>query len=293
MELITENCMPHIKVPELSPEEKALPSSRFYTDYPLYPPNPLQQQILNAGPMDVKDAIPVERWLDLLQVHGYPNVVYGYTMMPDGSGFYIEYSVMPPTWKSAWRRWYGKWYNQYSKSMKDKGLGNMRYKIWNPVDHWDHKFINGENDKDGVWSLETLDLGAGGDPSKGIPAISHQIDLRDYGLTEEKQKELEAADCRAEAVYEEFFDNDGNQLPGHHLVLRFSRPCPLGGRESINCEWMGYYPKDGKIIRDPETPVDETYLKNVITHNTIERAHLLQVLPDLYEAYKDLPMDED
>ena len=30
--------------------------------------------------------------------------------------------------------------------------------------------------------------------------------------------------------------------------------------------------------------VDETYLKNVITHNTIERAHLAQVLPDLYEA---------
>lgn len=129
MELITENCMPHIKVPELSPEEKALTSSRFYTDYPLYPPNPLQQQILNAGPMDVKDALPVENWLDLLQIHGYRNVMYGYTMMPDGSGFYIEYSVMPPTWKSAWRRWYGKWYNQYSKSMKGKKLGNLRYKI--------------------------------------------------------------------------------------------------------------------------------------------------------------------
>ena len=47
------------------------------------------------------------------------------------------------------------------------------------------------------------------------------------------------------------------------------------------------------ILRDEETPVDETYLKNVLTHNTIERAHLYQVLPDLYEAYKDLPMDAD
>lgn len=84
-----------------------------------------------------------------------------------------------------------------------------------------------------------------------------------------------------------------SMVPGHHLVLRFSRPCPLGGRESINCEWMGWYPKGGRIVRDPDTPVDEGYLKNVITHNTIERAHLLQVLPDLYEAYKDLPIDED
>lgn len=278
--------MSYYKLPELSPEEKKMPASRFITDYPLLPPNPLLQQILDAGPMDVKDAIPVENWLDLLQIHGYRNVMYGYTMMPDGSGFYIEYSTSPVTWQGKWRRWYGTWYNRYSKSMKP-GQGNLRYKIWNPLDHWDHKFVNGENDKDGVWSVETLDLGQGGDPSKGMPAVSHQIDLRDYGLSEERYQELLAADCRAEACQEEF---DG---PGHHLVLRLSRPCPLGGRESINCEWMGYYAKDGRIIRDEETPVDETYLKNVLTHNTIERAHLYQVLPDLYEAYQDLPMDAD
>lgn len=273
-------------VPELSEEEKALPSSRFYTDYPLFKPNPIQQQILDAGPMDVKYAIPVEKWLDWISPTGYPEVVYGYTMMPDGSGFYIEYSTTAPTWQGAWRRWYGKWYNRYSKGMP-KGKGNLRYKIWNPIDHWDHKFVNGEDDKDGVWSMETLDLGKTGDASKGVAAVSHNINLLDYGMTKERMAELEAADCRVEACWEEF---DG---PGHHLVLRFSRPCPLGGRESINCEWMGYYPIDGKIVRDADTPVDEEYLKNVLTHNTIERAHLAQVLPDLYEAYHDLPMDAD
>lgn len=286
MELITGNCIPHIKVPELSEEEKKLPYARFYTDYPLYPPNPLQMQILNAGPMKVEDAIPVEHWLDWLSPVGYPNVVYGYTMMPDGSGFYIEYSTTSPTWQGKWRRWYGKWYNQHPAELPE-GRGNLRYKIWNPVDHWDHKFINGVDDKDGVWSVETLDVGETGDPSKGIAAISHKIDLLEYGLSAEKLAELEAADCRVEAVWEEF---DG---PGHHLVLRFSRPIPGGGRESMNCEWMGYWAKDGKIIRDEETPVDETYLKNVLMHNTIERAHLAQVLPDLYEAFHDQPINGD
>ena len=81
-----------------------------------------------------------------------------------------------------------------------EGQGNLRYKIWNPLDHWDHKFVNGVDDKDGVWSMETLDLGAGGDPSKGIAAISHNIDLRDYGLSEERYNELLAADCRAEEI---------------------------------------------------------------------------------------------
>ena len=282
MELIINDGMPYLKVPQLTKEEMELPVSRFYTDYKLYPPSPLLQQILDAGPMRVEDAIPIEHWLDHLRVTGYPEVCYGYTMMPDGSGFYIEYSVSPVSWQGKWRRWYGKWYNQYSKSMI-KSQGNLRYKLWNPLDHWDHKFVNGEDDKDGVWSVETLDLGASGDPGKGIAAVSHNIDLREYGLSEE----LLAADCRADACWEEF---DG---PGHHLVLRFSRPCPLGGRESINCEWIGYMAKDGKIVRDEETPVDENYLKNVLIHNTIERQHLYDLLPDLYEAYNTLPMDED
>ena len=283
MELITENCIPHLKVPELSEEEKALPYARFYTDYPLYPPNPLQQQILDAGPMKLEHAIPIERWLDWLSVKDYPEIVYGYTMVPDeygAYGFYIEYSTTAPTWQGKWRRWYGKWYNQHPAELPE-GRGNLRYKIWNPVDHWDHHFVNGENDKDGVWSLETLDVGASGDPSRGMPAVSHKIDLLEYGLSAEKLAELEAADCRVEACWEEFDE------PGHHLVLRFSRPCPLGGRESLNCEWMGFWAKDGRIVRDPETKVDETYLKNVLIHNSIERAHLAQVLPDLYAAMND------
>ena len=184
--------MIEIKVPELSPEELALPSSRFYTDYPLKPPGPLQTMLLENGPIPAEKAIPIEHWLDWLSPTGYPDVVYGYTMMPDGSGFYIEYSVTPPTWNGKWRRWYGNWYNHYSKNMP-AGKGNLRYKIWNPCDHWDHKFVNGENDRDGVWSIETLDLGASGDPSKGMPAVSHKINLREYGLSEAKEKELMVA----------------------------------------------------------------------------------------------------
>lgn len=273
---------------ELTEEEKKLPLSRFYTDYPLYKPSPIYQQALDAGSMDPKDAIEAQDWLSLADIAftGYRDVMYGYCMMPDGSGFYIEYSTSPVTWQGKWRRWYGKWVNQYSRSMVP-GQGNLRSKIWNPLDHWDHKFVNGKDDADGVWSLETLDLGRSGDPRNGIPAVSHKVDLREYGLTEEKEKALAAMDVRLEGFWEEF------ETPGHHLVLRFSRPCPLGGRESVNCEWIGYYPRDGKIVRDEETPCDEQFLKDILTHNTIERAHLYQVLPDLYEAYHDKDILED
>lgn len=74
-----------------------------------------------------------------------------------------------------------------------EGEGNLRCKIWNPIDHWDHKFVNGKDDTDGVWSLEKLDVGLTDDSSKGIPAVSHNIDLKDYGLTSEKEEELDKA----------------------------------------------------------------------------------------------------
>lgn len=130
-------------------------------------------------------------------------------------------------------------------------------------------------------------LKEGTDPRTGIAAVSHKIDLTEYGLGRDFLQEMEENNCRADASWEEF---DG---PGHHLVLRFSRPCPLGGRENFNCEWLGWYAKDGQLIRDTRTPVSEELLRNILIHNTVERAHLLQVLPDLYEAYKDQPLDAD
>ncbi|MBQ9211628.1 MAG: hypothetical protein IJ188_04760 [Clostridia bacterium] len=274
---------------KLTENEKKLPCARFFTDYPLHKPSPIYQQALDQGPMDPKDAIPAQEWLSLLDIaeKGYRDVMYGYCMMPDGSAFYIEYSTSPVTWQGKWRRWYGNWYNRYSKSTKPEE-GNIRYKIWNPIEHWDHRFINGKDDSEGVWSHETLDVGKTGDPSKGIPQISYRMNLREYGLSEEREAELAAKDVRVEGFWEEFPGH-----PGHHLVLRFSRPCPLGGRESVNCEWLGYYPKDGQILRDESTPCSEEMVKNILIHNTIERQHLYEVLPDLYEAYKDKDLDED
>ena len=275
------------KVPPLSEEEEKLPVARFYRDYPLYRPSPLQQQIIDQGPMNPEKAIRPTDWLSLLEADQTPEIVFGWCMLEDGSGYYIEYSVTPETIKPGMRRWYGTFYNRHSKNMPE-GQGNLRYKIWNPMDHWDHRFVNGKDDSDGVWSLESLDIGKSGGGKNGVAAISHNINLREYGLTEEKEAELTKAGCRASACWEEF---EGQ--PGHHLVLRFSRPSVYGSMENLNCEWMGYWAKDGRIIRDEETEVDETDIKNVLIHNCVERQHLFEVLPDLYEEYHDKPLDAD
>ncbi len=270
-------------LPELSEEEKALPLAKFYYEYQLHVIPPLQRQLLEAGPMAPEDAVPAQRWLDILQPTGYRTVEFGYCMMPDGSGYYAEYFIIPPHVQAHMRKWYMNWCNIPYRGMKPEN-GNLRYKIWMPLDHWEHKFVNGTDRSEGIYASGTLDLGAS---RKNTWEVSHEINLREYGLTQEREKELSDAGCFVSAAVEEL---EGG---GHHLVLRLGRPCPFGGIEMMNHEWIGYYAEDGKILRDETTFCSEEYLKNILMHNTIEHLHQPTFLPDLYEAYHDKPADAD
>ena len=105
------------EIPRLTPEEERLPVSKYYTDYPLHGPNPLYSQLLAQGAMDPADALPVERWLDLLTADRYFPVEYGYCMMPDGTGYIANYSVLPGSITPEMRMWYVRWLNIHSKNL--------------------------------------------------------------------------------------------------------------------------------------------------------------------------------
>jgi hypothetical protein len=96
--------------PELLPGEKNLSMAKYY-DLPLNPPGPLQQQLLDAGPMDPKLALRAQDWLDLLKPTGYNAVEYGCCMLEDGSGYIAMYSVYPnncePRMLAWWFHWLG------------------------------------------------------------------------------------------------------------------------------------------------------------------------------------------
>jgi len=78
------------------------------------------------------------------------------------------------------------------------GCDNIKYKIWNPVDHVGHGFVNGKDKYDDIWTVESLDLGAG-EPK--TYTIRNAINLKDFGLTDEKEKELNDADCSSRGNY--------------------------------------------------------------------------------------------
>lgn len=275
---------------KLSPEERKLPLAEYF-DLPLHYPGPLQQQLIDSCPIDPSLAIKAENFLDLLQPAGYTEAEYGYCMMEDGSGYLAVYTTYPNCTPQMLGWWF-RWLNIHPKGMP-AGKGNIKYKIWNQADHHDHGFINGKDKADGIYTVESLDLGQG-EPM--IYTVRHPLNPRDFGLSEKREQELTVAGCWVDCCYESFHPADApeKQLPGTHLFLTLSRMSPLGGLEKCTREWIGYGVKDGKVVIDETTPASmlcEEYLKKVIIHATAEAQQLGKFLPELYAHYKDLPDD--
>jgi len=274
-------------LPELTEDEKALPVSKYYLNYPLHYPNPLYSQLLALGAMDPKDALALEDWQQLLTVDDYMKVEYGYCMLPDGTGYIANYSVLPGNITPEMRMWYVRWLNIHSEHLPE-GCGNIRYKLWNQVDHVDHGIVDGDFKK-GIYTLETLDMGKSAKET-AIRSVRHNFDVRDYGFPEEKYDALQKAGVAITSCWESF------DCPGSHLVLSVTRKCPLGGTETCSREWIGWKAENGRFVRDPETPdfmLCEEYLRNVQIHNTVEQQHLATFLPDLFAEYSQLAKNAD
>lgn len=282
--------------PRLCEAEQSLPLAKYYS-LPLYALGPREQEMLDRGcPADASKAIPAENWLDLLQPEGYTELEYGYAHMPDGTSYVAVYTVYPGCTPKM-LAWYFHWINIFCKNQPRGSMGydNLRYKIWNPADHVGHGFVNGKDKSDGIWTVESLDLGQG-EPK--TYTVRHAIDLRKFGLSAQREAALKEAGCFVDAAYETFhtMDETHEQLPGMHLCLTLSRKGPLGFMEKCSREWIGYGVRDGKIVRDVTTPdymFRDEYLRKVVTHSTVEAQQLGIFLADLYEEYHDKAEDAD
>jgi len=282
--------------PPLLPGEEKLSMAKYY-DIPLHAPGPLQQQILDMGPCDPRLAIRAENWMSLLIPYDYHPVEYGYCMAEDSSGYIAMYSVYPNNCEPKMLAWWFNWLNipPQSQPLGATGCDNIKYKIWCPPDHVGHGYVNGRDKWDGIWTVESLDLGAGEDK---VYTMRHAVDLKAYGLTDALEQTLKDAGCWVDCAVETFHTVDPahTRLPGSHLCLTLSRPCPAGGMEKMSREWIGYGLKDGRVWRDQSTPASmlcEEYLHKVMVHATVEAQQLSKFLPELYAEYHDKPMDCD
>lgn len=271
---------------KLNKVEELMPLVKYYNNYPMHDLPQDVKDVIFGHPMNWEDAIPAERFLDWLLPKGeYNDHENGYCMFPDGSGYIATYMPIPEDVDVKKLFWYLNWLNVHPKS-QPAGTGNLRYKIWNPADHWDHYFVNWEDKSEGVHTTESLDLGEG---DRQYDTIRHSFNLREYGLTQERIDALKASGLNVNETSDwESFDE-----AGCHLTLGQIRPRPEGGWERRSVEWIGWRPKNGKIVREPRTKCDEAYLRKVAYHTLIEWYHLMTFINDLYEEYHALPIDAD
>lgn len=274
------------KVPELSLAEQQMPLAKFYYHYPMRDlPDEVKREIF-AQPVDPKSVVKAENFTDWLKPFGeYEAHENAYCMMPDGSGYIATYMKFPKELDVKKLFWYLNWLNFHCRSQPE-GTGNIRYKIWNPADHWDHYFINWTDKSEGIHTTESLDMGEG---ERKYDTIRHSFNLREYGLTQKRIDELASSGISVS----ETSDWESFDFEGAHLTLGQIRQCPGGGFERRSVEWIGWRPKDGKIIRVPKTPCDESYLRKVAYHTLVEWYHICELIDDLYAEYHDKPNDAD
>ena len=169
--------------PQLKPEERALSYAKYY-DLPITPIPPEKLAVLQAGPIDPKLALPIERRNDLLNP-GYLDCEVGWCVMENGTGYLANLTPMPGVTPEMFNWWFA-WH----------GLEDMRYRIWDPEDHFYARQQNPDRIKDpgvpmreknwGTVHFVLEDIGPGPDELVELGDIATEADVEpaSYKITE-------------------------------------------------------------------------------------------------------------
>jgi len=287
-----------LQIPELTEAEKKLPVSKYYY-LPLYSLDPLHKQLLDQGPIDPACAFEPENWTELLGLPGeYPDKPFGYCRLPSGGGYISQYNRYPHC-TGKMTGWYFKWINTPCRNQPEDS-GNIKYKLYCQSDHMLHGYVNGKDEKEGIFCKESFDLNMGrqSDYGRALYSVSYGLDMREYGLSEEREKELKSNGVFFDLHLTQYCKEDGDHEPikGSSIQLNVTRPCLTGGIEKLAVEWVGYGAGEGKFFFIPETPpyrLTEEGMRMVLEHATIECQHLDSFLPQLFAEYSVLSNDAD
>ena len=261
--------------PELKPEERALPYAKYY-DLPITPIPPETLAVLQAGPIDPKLALPIERRNDLFKP-GYLDCEVGWCVMENGAGYLANLTKMPGVTPEMFNWWFA-WH----------GLEDLRYRIWDPEDHFYARQQNPERVKDpGVPMREKNwgtvhhvleDIGPGPDELVLNFQYPHVL-----GYDEDK---VGTPACAAMQCA-----NGHGPVPGQgvaaimtHMVREIE-----GGIELRSRFWIGYGLVNGEVVKllPDGVRVPDMAPMGLFAHNLKEFGHLAAILPSVYAEEKD------
>ena len=248
-------------------EEKAGPLYKYFTREMVEADPALYAAV--SMPCDPAKAIsPLE--MNKLFDDGYLDLELGYCNLPDGTAVLANKTFFPgctPEMFDFWFAWHG--------------VAGMRYKIWNPQQHYNVQTMNMEKAMDKSLSLKERywdtthdvyeDCGQG--PQRIFINFRNPADI---GFDPEKLKDFKGTIVCS-----------GNEK-APTIMCHFMRPVE-GGCELRSRFWMGWHVIDGKPVKmipdGMRLPLDG--VKSLLMHNIKEFTHLASILPEVYNEFID------
>ena len=248
-------------------EEKAGPLYKYFTREMVEADPALYAAV--SMPCDPAKAIsPLE--MNRLFDDGYLDLELGYCNLPDGTAVLANKTFFPgctPEMFDFWFAWHG--------------VAGMRYKIWNPQQHYNVQTMNMEKAMDKSLSLKERywdtthdvyeDCGQG--PQRIFINFRNPADI---GFDPEKLKDFKGTIVCS-----------GNEK-APTIMCHFMRPVE-GGCELRSRFWMGWHVIDGKPVKmipdGMRLPLDG--VKSLLMHNIKEFTHLASILPEVYNEFID------
>ena len=256
------------KVPVTEAEKRSPLYKYFLRD--LAPVPQEKQDMLANNPLTPEAALQAPD-LNKLFEPGYLPGEFGWTRFADGTLTLANFTKMPGVTVEMFDWWFA-WH----------GLESLRYKIWDPEDHYYVQTQQPEQGMDPSLSLKERywnthhdvieDTGTG----KGYLDI-HFRNPADIGFDPEKLKNFDGTIVCA-----------GNE---HTPVImcHFVRPIE-GGIELRTRFWMGCCVKDGRPQPFPFPPgvqMPDAAAFTLLAHNAKEFTNLAAILPEVYAEFHD------
>lgn len=259
------------KVP-ITEEERQSPYYKYYAaDMAAPAPEAMERLVHNT--LTPETALKITDMNDLF-LPGYLPGEAGYCRMEDGTLTVANLLPMPGITPEMFDWWFA-WH----------GLVPMRYKMWDPEDHYYCLTRNPEQARDNSLSLRQRYYNTTHDAEERMgpgPAMKVVIQFRDpvdIGFDPQKVADFDGTIVCA----------GGEQTPV--VMCHFLRPVE-GGCELRTHFWMGWCIRDGHPQRLPVNPMADMpleALKGQLHHNIVEFSNLAAILPKVYAEFKDQP----
>jgi hypothetical protein len=259
--------MPKVPITE---EERQSPYYKYYARE-LVPAPAERYQLIENNPLTPETALKAQDLNDLFR-DGYLPGEFGYTRMADGTLTLANLTSMPGVTVEMFDWWFA-WH----------GLEPMRYKMWDPEDHYSCLTRHPHRARDARLSLkerywDTIhdvreDIGSG----RTQKIVIHFRNPADVGFDPAKLATFAGTIVCA-----------GDEHTAA-IMCHFVRPTD-DGCELRTRFWFGYRVKDGrpqKVKFPPPRLIPTKVVKDLLRHNVKEFTNLAAILPEVYAEFKD------